>query len=218
MSPGRKPRASPASTAGRVRMMRLTSFAQQRGDGHGHGQVGLAGAGRADDLRSWNGFGDVQLQDGLIWDIPIFGVLSKPLDAIVPGIGHSRVAKATANFGIANSVIRSDDLEMRAPTMRLQYRGTADFDGLVKARVTAEPLRDTPILGPLMNMALWPVAKLFEYKITGTLAEPKLAPLYIPKILLLPLNPIRTLEELFAPDSGRHRTAAGNKVAQRGRS
>jgi hypothetical protein len=152
-----------------------------------------------EDMRSWNGFGDLQLRDGLIWDIPIFGVLSKPLDAIVPGIGHSRVTKASANFGIANSVIRSDDLEMRAPTMRLQYRGTADFDGLVKARVTAEPLRDTPILGPLMNMALWPVAKLFEYKITGTLAEPKIAPVYIPKILLLPLNPIRTLEELFTP-------------------
>ena len=102
-----------------------------------------------------------------------------------------------ANFIIARSVIRSDDLEMRAPTMRLQYRGTADFDGQVKARVTAEPLRDTPILGPLMNVALWPVAKLFEYKITGSLAEPKLEPVFIPKILLLPLNPLRTLEELF---------------------
>lgn len=152
-----------------------------------------------DDLKSWNGFGDLQLRNGLIWDIPIFGVLSKPLDAIVPGIGHSRVAKASANFVISNSVVRSDDLEMRAPTMRLQYRGTADFEGKVRARVTAEPLRDTPILGPLMNVALWPVAKLFEYRITGTLAEPKLAPLYIPKILLLPLNPLRTLEELFTP-------------------
>jgi len=152
-----------------------------------------------EDLRSWNGFGHVQLRDGLIWDIPIFGVLSKPLDAIVPGIGHSRVAKASANFGIANSVIRSDDLEMRAPTMRLQYRGTTDFDGKVKARVTAEPLRDAPILGPIVTVALWPVAKLFEYKITGSLAEPKLEPVYIPKILLLPLSPVRVLEELFTP-------------------
>ena len=64
---------------------------------------------------SWNGFGDAQLRDGLIWAIPIFGVLSKPLDAIVPGIGNSRFSSATANFIIANSVIRSDDLEMRAP-------------------------------------------------------------------------------------------------------
>lgn len=152
-----------------------------------------------DDMRSWNGFGHAQLRDGLIWDIPIFGVLSKPLDTIVPGIGHSRVAKGSANFIIANSVIRSDDLEMRAPTMRLQYRGTSDFDGQVKARVTAEPLRDTPILGALMNVALWPVAKLFEYRITGTLAEPKLEPVFIPKILMLPLSPLRTLEELFTP-------------------
>ncbi len=151
------------------------------------------------DMKSWNGFGRVQLRDGLIWDIPIFGVLSKPLDAIVPGIGHSRVTSASANFEITASVVRSDDLEMRAPTMRLQYRGTADFDGKVKARVVAEPLRDTPILGPLMNVALWPVAKLFEYRITGTLADPKLAPLYIPKILMVPLNPLRTLEELFTP-------------------
>jgi hypothetical protein len=152
-----------------------------------------------EDMHSWNGFGQAQLHDGLIWDIPIFGVLSKPLDLIVPGLGHSRVAKASANFAIVNSVIRSDDLEMRAPTMRLQYRGTADFEGKVKARVTAEPLRDTPVLGPIMNMALWPVTKMFEYKITGSLAEPKLEPVYIPKILLLPLIPLRTLEELFAP-------------------
>jgi hypothetical protein len=148
---------------------------------------------------SWNGFGQAQLRDGLIWDIPIFGVLSKPLDAIVPGVGNSLVSEATATFVISNSVIRSEDLEMRAPALRLQYRGTADFDGQVKARVTVEPLRDTPVLGPFVNVALWPVSKLFAYKITGTLAEPKSEPVYIPKILLLPFSPFKTLGELFAP-------------------
>ena len=47
-SPGRKPRRSPASTAGRVRMIRLTSWPRQRAGGHRHGQVRLARAGRAD--------------------------------------------------------------------------------------------------------------------------------------------------------------------------
>ena len=46
--PGRKPRRSPASTAGRVRMIRVTCLALQRLHGLGHGEVGLAGAGRAD--------------------------------------------------------------------------------------------------------------------------------------------------------------------------
>ncbi len=148
---------------------------------------------------SWNGYGDAQLRDGLIWAIPIFGVLSKPLDAIMPGVGNSRVSSASANFVIANSVIRSDDLEMRSPAMRLQYRGTVDFDRNVRARVTAEPLRGTPVLGPVMNVALWPVTRLLQYKITGTLADPKPEPVYIPKILLFPLAPFKTLEELFTP-------------------
>jgi hypothetical protein len=152
-----------------------------------------------DNPHSWNGFGQAQLRDGLIWEIPVFGVLSKPLDTIMPGVGNSRVAEATATFVISNSVIQSEDLEMRAPTLRLQYRGTADFQGQVKARVTVEPLRNTPVLGPVMNVALWPVSQLFAYKITGSLADPKSEPVYIPKILLLPFSPFKTLGELFAP-------------------
>jgi hypothetical protein len=155
--------------------------------------------GHTENPLSWNGYGDAQLRDGLIWSIPIFGVLSKPLDAIVPGVGNSRLSSATASFVISNSVIHSRDLEMRSPAMRLQYRGTVDFDGQVQARVTAEPLRGTPVLGPVVNVALWPVTRLFQYKITGTLADPKPEPVYIPKILL---SPFKTLEEFFTPSPG----------------
>ena len=47
MSPGRKPSRSPASTAGRVRMIRLTLRGERRRR-HRHREEGLAGAGRAD--------------------------------------------------------------------------------------------------------------------------------------------------------------------------
>lgn len=150
---------------------------------------------------SWNGYGDAQLRDGLIWAIPIFGVLSKPLDAIMPGVGNSRVSKASGTFVITNSVIRSNDLEMNSPTLRLRYRGSVDFATQVNARVTAEPLRDTPVLGPVVNVALWPVTKLFQYKITGTLADPRPQPVYVPRILLFPLAPVKTIEDLFTPDA-----------------
>jgi hypothetical protein len=46
-SPGRKPRRSPASTAGRVRMIRLTSRREQRRGGQRDREESLAGAGRA---------------------------------------------------------------------------------------------------------------------------------------------------------------------------
>jgi hypothetical protein len=67
----------------------------------------------------------------------------------------------------------------------------------VNARVTAQLLRDTWVVGPLMSTALWPVSKLFEYHVTGTLKNPKPEPVYVPKFLLMPLHPIRSLEELF---------------------
>jgi hypothetical protein len=60
----------------------------------------------------------------------------------------------------------------------------------VEARVQAELLRDTWVIGRVLSLALWPITKVFEYKLTGTLKEPKSEPVYIiPKILLLPFHP-----------------------------
>jgi hypothetical protein len=60
-----------------------------------------------------------------------------------------------------------------------------------------------PAVGVIISKVLWPVTKLFEYKISGTLQEPKTEPVYIfPKIILLPLNPIKSLREIFLGPAG----------------
>jgi hypothetical protein len=152
------------------------------------------------DWRTWQGGGDVQLRDGLLWDIPIFGVFSPILNGIFPGLGNSRVTAGTGNYSVTNGVIRSEDLEFRSTMMRLDYHGTADLQGQVDARVEAELLRDAWVVGPLISTVFWPVTKLFEYRVSGTLNEPKTEPLYfIPKIVLLPFHPFRTLKEML-PD------------------
>jgi hypothetical protein len=152
----------------------------------------------SDDWRSWNGYGDFQLREGLIWAIPIFGVLSPALDGIAPGLGSSRVSQGTAGYIITNGVVFSDDFEMRAPTMRLQYQGAVNLEWHVNATVRAEPLRDTWVVGPLVSLALWPVSKMLEFKVTGTLGQPKAEPLYIPKLFQVPFHPFRSLKELFS--------------------
>jgi hypothetical protein len=153
------------------------------------------------DRQSWQGNGSVDLRDGLIWEIPIFGILSPVLDSIVPGLGHSRATEGSATFIITNSVVHSDDLEIRTPTMRLQYWGTVDVKSQVDAHAEAELLRNTWVVGRLLSFALWPVSKIFEYKITGTLHQPRSEPVFfVPKIILLPLHPIRTIKELV-PES-----------------
>jgi len=121
------------------------------------------------------------------------------LDSLSTGLGSSRASQGSATFVVTNGLVRSEDLEVRASTMRMKYRGEVGFDGKLNALVEAELLRDTWIVGRLLSLALWPVSKVFEYKVTGTLAEPKVEPLLpvIPKLILLPLHPLDTMKELL---------------------
>jgi hypothetical protein len=104
-------------------------------------------------------------------------------------------------------VIYSNPLEIRSAMMRLEYVGTVDLRQNVNARVTARLLRNTWMIGPVVSTVLWPVSKLFEYRVTGTLKNPKSDPVYVPKLLLLPLHPIRTLEEML-PGGGADATSS----------
>jgi len=155
----------------------------------------------SEDWESWQGRGDIHLRDGYVWELPLFSVFSPLLDGIVPGLGSTRFSDGSATFSITNSVINYGDLELRAPMLRMKFRGNVDFHGKVDAKVEADLLRDTWIIGPLVSTALWPLAKILEYKVTGTLTEPKAEPLYVPKLLLLPLQPLRMLKGLFPADS-----------------
>jgi hypothetical protein len=168
----------------------------------------VATSGQTDNWDTLMGYGDLNLRDGLLWDIPVFGFLTPVLNGISPGLGNSRASGGTCTFFITNGVIRSDDLEIRSTALRLQYRGTVDLQSRLNARVEAELLRDVWLVGPLVSTVLWPVTKMFEYKVTGTLAEPKTEPVYIiPKIVLMPFHPFRTLKSLFPQDQGQRTNA-----------
>lgn len=154
-----------------------------------------------EDWRSVNGYGYLDVRDGLIWDIPLFGIFSPVLNGLVPGLGNSRATAATCSFTMTNGLVRTGDLDIHAPAMRLQYRGTVDLQGHVNANVEAGLLRNVWLVGPLVSTVLWPVTKMFEYKISGDLDHPKTEPVFlIPKIVLLPFHPLRTLKSLV-PES-----------------
>jgi hypothetical protein len=78
-----------------------------------------------------------------------------------------------------------------------------DLQQKVDARVTAQLLRNLPVVGSVVSLVLSPVSKIFECHVTGQLGAPVVTPVYIPnfipKILLVPLHPFRSLEELFSP-------------------
>ena len=149
------------------------------------------------DWQSWQGTGRVELRDGLIWDIPIFGVFSPALDTIMPGLGSSRARQGSATFNITNGVIDSQDLKIETLMARLRYWGTIDLQGNVNSRMEAELFRNMWGIGPVLSLALWPVSKTFEYKITGTIHDPRSEPVFVPKILFFPLHPVQTIKEML---------------------
>jgi hypothetical protein len=149
------------------------------------------------------GYGEATLRDGLLWDIPVFGIFSPILNSVSPGLGNSRAGAGSCGFVITNGYIFSNDLQIRTGGTRLKYRGTVDLESRVNARVEAELLRDMWAVGPLVSVLFTPVAKMFEYKVSNTLGDPKMEPVYIvPKLVLFPLHPLRTIKNLFENPSG----------------
>jgi hypothetical protein len=158
-------------------------------------------AAQSNDTNSWQGFGYAHLRDGHLWDIPLVGILSGPLNSMIPGLGKSRVKEGAGDFIITNSVVHTSNLELKAPTMRLLYQGSVDLAGNVNAEVEAELLRDAWVVGRIFSLAMAPITKALAYKVTGTLNEPKTEPLYIlPKFLLLPFKPFKALKDIFTDD------------------
>ena len=153
------------------------------------------------NMQSWQGYGHVRLADGLLWDIPIFGLFSPVLNAVSKDLGSSRAKEAHGTFILTNSVIYTSNLEIHSPPARLHYDGTVDFVGNVNANIEAEMFRDTFLVGPLISLLTTPVTKVFEYRVTGSLANPRSEPrFFIPKLFLLPLRPFQTIREFLTPD------------------
>ncbi|MGZ4987403.1 MAG: hypothetical protein ACXWBP_05130 [Limisphaerales bacterium] len=152
-------------------------------------------SGNSKNLGSIRGYGFVNVHDALLWDLPMFGVFSPVLNAIAPGAGNSRAYEAKATYAIMNGNVYTDDLEIRATGYRLLYKGYIGLDKHIDAKVEAQLLRETAVLGPILKYALAPITKLFEYHITGTINKPVKQPMYIPKFLMMILRPFHTLKQ-----------------------
>ena len=143
--------------------------------------------------KSWNGYGKATMTDGFLWNVPVFGIFSPVLDGIAPGLGSSRISSGSGTFTITNSVVYTRDMQVRAPTFRLGYKGQVDLDGRLEAVVEAQIFRDAWLVGKLFSIALWPVSKAFEAKVSGTVDAPKTDLRFVPKFLLAPFRALNAL-------------------------
>lgn len=149
------------------------------------------------DARTIQGSGVVSMEDGYLWGLPIFGLFSPIFDALSPGLGQARFTSGSASFRLADGKVATEDFEMRSRAMRLRYRGSVSYEGGLDATMEAALFRDAPLIGRLLSLAFMPVTKLMEYRVEGTLSDPKPEPRYIPKFLMTVLRPITLLKNLL---------------------
>ena len=142
-------------------------FRHETARGHLSGTYDWTGLGS--DARSMRGKGSVQVTDGDIFAIPIFGPLSGILSAIVPGVGYSLAHKANATFTVKEGVIHTDDFKVSGKLLGMIGHGDVrflddkvDFDIRINAN------------GP--GVLLTPMYKLFEYKGEGSISKPNWHP------------------------------------------
>jgi hypothetical protein len=128
-----------------------------------HGTYEFTGLGS--DSRTMRGSGKVDVSNGDVFAIPIFGPLSGILNKIVPGSGYSIARHATANFTVENGVIHTDDFEAAGALFSMLGHGDIHFlDDKLDFNLRLD------MRGP--GILLTPMYKLFEYAGTGSLKKP----------------------------------------------
>jgi hypothetical protein len=136
--------------------------------------------GHGDDLAKLGGAGKLTIDDGVLWELPLFGIFSRILNEIGSGLGTTRATKANATFTLADSAAKTDDLTIAAGAFTLTAQGKVGFDGKLDFRVKGQLLRNIPGL----NILTWFFSNVFEYKIGGTLGDYSYRPVNLPKELL----------------------------------
>lgn len=149
------------------------------------------------DFASWQGKGAVDLREGYLWSLPLFGFLSEAMDEFAPGMGKSPIRKGVGTFTMTNSVMHTQDFKLDSPAMRLLYKGDITHQGGVDARVEAELFKGRGLVWGFLGALATPVTKLMILKVDGTITKPVLKPVYVPGFLLPFLQPKSTLQKIF---------------------
>ena len=121
--------------------------------------------GLGNDWQTMRGKGKVEVSNGDVFAIPIFGPLSGILNHIVPGSGYSIAHKADAEFTVGNGIIHTEDFEAGGSLFSMLGNGDIHFlDDKLDFNLRLD------MKGP--GIVLMPMYKLFEYVGEGSLKKP----------------------------------------------
>ncbi len=121
--------------------------------------------GIGDQRKALYGTGRVEVRNGNVFAIPVFGPLSELLSKVFTGAGYSVAHEATAPFSIREGVIHTDKLKVAGKLFAMVGHGDIDF---MKNNLDFDIRIDATGAGAVLT----PLYQLFEYHGSGSLTKP----------------------------------------------
>ncbi len=128
--------------------------------------------GRGADRASLHGAGHVEIRNGNVFAIPVFGPLSALLSKFFTGAGYSVAHEATAPFTIREGVIHTDRLKVAGNLFSMLGHGDLNF---IKNQLDFDIRINANGPGALLT----PLYQLFEYHGSGSLTNPVWRPKHL---------------------------------------
>ncbi|MFA5043242.1 MAG: AsmA-like C-terminal region-containing protein [Kiritimatiellia bacterium] len=160
----------------------LTGQATDQFHGSLAGQLELEGFLNDPGGRTATGHGRVEISAGRLFQFPLFGGLTEFLGHIVPGLSLAlRQTDARASFVIKDGKVHSNDVIIEGEIITLTCSGDYYLNGDLDFAVQVKLLKKNTLLGGILQIAMMPVTKMLEFRLTGTAKDPRWRPAYLPK-------------------------------------
>lgn len=125
-----------------------------------------------DGWPSLSGTGTIEVKNGRLLRIPVFGGLSLLLEKIYPGLGFSEQNSLVASLEFRRGRIYTDDLRLSGSVLSLGAKGSYSWKDELDFYVKVQPFRDGSLASALRIVTL-PLSFILELEMTGPFKNPR---------------------------------------------
>lgn len=141
------------------------------------GELALRGMSGDRLAETVEGGGLVNITDGKVFLLPVFGGLSSFMTRIIPGLDFVlRQSDAHATFLVGDGRISMQEVNIEGDVLSLKGSGHYTFAREVDYHAQVKLMKEHSLVARLVRVLTYPISKLFEFRLRGTLDEPRWYP------------------------------------------
>ena len=129
-------------------------------------------------LNTMTGLGHLSIANGEVFSLPIFGGLSAFMKNIIPGLDFvMRQSNAKTDFMIGDGKIHTDKIFIDGGVLSLSGDGDYYFNKDLDFDIRVKLLKSHTFVAKIIGVITYPISKLFEFQVSGTLDDPEWVPI-----------------------------------------